>query len=223
MGVIPIRYIIKMRRLNFLQYILHEDKNSLVHSCLTAQLENPSPGDWGLTCLKDLEELDIKWNIPDMENMSKCSFRNIVRKKTAERTLEYLNEIKGRHSKVMHIPHRKLKMQQYLESKYLNVHETKFMFSLRSRMIDVKVNYREKHAHVLCPCCKMEDDSQEHLLSCSKIKAEGTLVSSVPVYQDLFGSNIEKQVNLTRILKKRFEQRKSAPEKVAHVKLFCGL
>jgi hypothetical protein len=35
--------------------------------------------------------------------MSKYSFRNIVRKKTAERTLEYLNEIKGRHSKVMHI------------------------------------------------------------------------------------------------------------------------
>ena len=85
-----------------------------------------------------------------MENMSKCSFRNIVRKKTAERTLEYLNEIKSRHSKVMHIPHSKLKMQQYLETKYLSVHETKFMFSLRSRMIDVKVNFREKHTHVLC-------------------------------------------------------------------------
>ena len=83
MGVIPIRYIIKMRRLNFLQYILHEDTNSLVHTCLTAQLENPSPGDWGLTCLKDLEELDIKWNISDIENMSKCSFRNKVKKENS--------------------------------------------------------------------------------------------------------------------------------------------
>jgi hypothetical protein len=108
-----------------------------------------------------------------------------------------------RHSKVMNITHRKLKMQQYLENK--------FMVSLRSRMINVKVKYREKHAHVLCPCCRMK----EHLLSCSKIK--GILVSSVPVYQDLFGSNIEKQVNLTRILRKRFKKRKMAPKKVAHV------
>ena len=211
MGVIPIRYIIKMRRLNFLQYILHEDKNSLVHSCLTAQLENPSPGDWGLSCLKDLEELDIKWNISDIENMSKSSFRNIVRKKTAARTLDYLNEVKGRHSKVLHIPHMKLKLQEYLETRNLSVQETKFLFALRSRMINVKVNYREKHIDMLCPCCKMEDDSQEHLLSCSGIKADGILASSVPVYQDLFGNNIEKQVNLARILKKRFEQRKSAP------------
>ena len=106
MGVISIRYIIKTRRLNFLQYILHQDENSLVHSCLTAQLENPCPGEWGLTCLNGLEELDIKWNISDMENMSKCSFRNIVRKKTASRTLDYLNENKGRHTKVMQIPPR---------------------------------------------------------------------------------------------------------------------
>ena len=105
----------------------------------------------------------------------------------------------------------KLKMQEYLETRNLSVQETKFFFALRSRMINVKVNYTEKHALVLCPCCKMEEDSQEHLLSCPNIKADGILVSSVPVYQDLFGNNLEKQVNLTRILKKRFEQRKSAP------------
>ena len=111
----------------------------------------------------------------------------------------------------MHITHIKLKMQQYLETRTSSVQETKFLFALRSRMVNVKVNYREKHTNLLCPCCKMEDDSQEHLLSCSEIKEDSILVRSVPAYQDLFGSNVEEQVNLARILKKRFEQRKRAP------------
>ena len=56
MGVAPIRFIIKMRRLNFLQYMLKEDEDSLVHSLLKAQLKNPSPGDWGLAFKEDLQD-----------------------------------------------------------------------------------------------------------------------------------------------------------------------
>ena len=40
LGIVPIRFIIKMRRLNFLQYILQEDENCLIHTFLKAQLEN---------------------------------------------------------------------------------------------------------------------------------------------------------------------------------------
>ena len=36
LGVSPIRSIIKSRRLNFLHYILHEDKQSLIYSFLQA-------------------------------------------------------------------------------------------------------------------------------------------------------------------------------------------
>ena len=38
LGVLPLRYIIKMRRLNFHQFILKEDNNSLIYSFLK--------GDW---------------------------------------------------------------------------------------------------------------------------------------------------------------------------------
>jgi hypothetical protein len=33
-----------------------------------------------------------------------------------------------------------------------------------------------------------------HLLSCSKIEADGAIVGSLPEYQDLFGSNLVKQI-----------------------------
>ena len=60
LGVLPLRYIIKMRRLNFLQYILKEDNNSLIYSFLKAQLEKPTKGDWGQSCQKNLAELEIE-------------------------------------------------------------------------------------------------------------------------------------------------------------------
>ena len=47
LGVIPIRFQIMIRRLNFLQYILFEDKNSLIHQVLKTQLSHPKL--WSMT------------------------------------------------------------------------------------------------------------------------------------------------------------------------------
>ena len=46
-GLLPIRFIIQSRRLNFLQYILKEEKSSLINQFLQAQLMSPTSGDWG--------------------------------------------------------------------------------------------------------------------------------------------------------------------------------
>ena len=46
MGCMPIQYIIKCRRLNFLHYILNKDENSMVNQVLQAQLENSNKDDW---------------------------------------------------------------------------------------------------------------------------------------------------------------------------------
>ena len=53
LGVVPIRYIIKERRLNFLWYILNEDEEAMISMVLKKQLETTVIGDWGDTCKKD--------------------------------------------------------------------------------------------------------------------------------------------------------------------------
>ena len=40
LGTIPIRFILMIRRLNFLQYILKEQEDSLIHRFLVTQIEN---------------------------------------------------------------------------------------------------------------------------------------------------------------------------------------
>ena len=152
LGVVPIRFIIKERRLNFLWYLLNEDKESLVNMFLTKQLESPVSGDWGQTCLKNLEELNIQMTIKEIEKMPEQSFRKLVRKQIVEKALEYLNKQKGKHSKVLHLNHPRLETQSYLEAHEHSIQESRFLFALRSRMVDVKANYREKYFVTLCPC-----------------------------------------------------------------------
>ena len=73
-GCKPIRFLIKMRRLMFLQYILKEDPTSLISTFFHAQDANPSRNDWSLSCRKDIEELDIKMSYDDIREMSSESF-----------------------------------------------------------------------------------------------------------------------------------------------------
>ena len=78
LGVIPIRFIIKIRRLNFLKYILSQQSESLVLHVLEAQMKHPTRNDWGQTVLKDLKGVDIE--IKDLKEMtkkiiSKCRLR----------------------------------------------------------------------------------------------------------------------------------------------------
>ena len=66
-GNIPIRFILKGRRLNFLWYILNEDEDSLLYSFFKAQCENPVRGDWVNTVKSDLDEIDIKMDFESIK------------------------------------------------------------------------------------------------------------------------------------------------------------
>ena len=71
LGVVPIRYIIKERRLNFLWYILNEDEEAMISMVLKKQLETTVTGDWRDTCKKDLEVLGIGLIMKALEYLNK--------------------------------------------------------------------------------------------------------------------------------------------------------
>ena len=59
MGLVPISYIIKERRLMFLHHVLQQKEDSLVFRFCIAQLNSPTYKDWVSTVLEDLEDLDL--------------------------------------------------------------------------------------------------------------------------------------------------------------------
>ena len=139
--------------------------------------------------------------------MSSFKFSSLVKKKERIHTLNYLNSIKARHSKVKHIPHIVLEMEDYLRHNQATTRECKFLFAARCRMLDIRANYSGQHEDTLCPLCENEEDTQQHLMVCEKLCDSGTVVTSLPDYKSLFETKLKEKLYVSRLLKKHFQKR----------------
>ena len=83
----------------------------------------------------------------------------------------------------------------------------KFLFLVRNRMLDLKVNFKGKYTDTLCPCCSLEEDSQQHLLDCSKLTIDGVVVDNLPEYEQLFSEDVTEQIQIARMIKQKFNMR----------------
>ena len=75
-------------------------------------------------------------------------------------------------------------------------------------MLDVKVNFPGTQDNLVCELCGDHNDDQESLLICEKLNETNSLVKKSPEYQDMFSSNVNKQLEISIILKRKFELRK---------------
>ena len=99
---------------------------------------------------------------------------------------------------MMRITHKVLDMADYLRPNQIVNTEAKFVFMLRSRMMDVRMNYYGQHADTLCPLCDSERDTQEHLLVCTELATSNSVVSETPEYKELFGEILEQNISISR-------------------------
>ena len=63
-----------------------------------------------------MEIFGLELSLEEIKEMSEESFKHLVKKKELETSLEYLNseKVKKNHTKVLHIKHSELAMQDYL-------------------------------------------------------------------------------------------------------------
>ena len=143
LGATPLRYILMARRLMFHHYILNEDNESLVNRFFKLQSRKPVKNDWCLTVEQNLETLNITLSETEIKQLSINSYQRIVKTAIKKEALNYLNTLKKKHSKVLHIKHSKLEMQDYLMPSSFSAEVAKFAFQCRSRMLNVGANYKE--------------------------------------------------------------------------------
>ena len=187
-GCKPLRFVIQMRRIMFLQYILKEDKNSLISKFFHAQDSNSCRNDWSLTCRKDLEELSINLSFEEIQSKSKNKFKKLVSEAISSLALSYLNSEKMKLKKVKHIQHTELKLQEYLAPKVTNLKIAKFIYHSRNRILDVRWNFQNKHqCDLTWLLCKDQNfsDGQEHLLFCDKLM-DNKIIQGVYEYEHLY-------------------------------------
>jgi hypothetical protein len=205
MGCLPIRYIVKKRRIMFLHYILHQENESLLQRVFYAQRTNPVRGDWFLTVKEDLRELEIDLSLEKISEMSESSLQKLLKSKVDGKALEFLNN--GKKSKTSHISHKELQLQPYLRPGMETNLQKKFLFQLRARMIDLKANFQGSHSNLDFSLCEKHIDNQESLLSCEKLVSSG-LVPNLPQYSDLFSKDVATQFRISSIFEEKFKLRK---------------
>ena len=99
LGLEPLRYILKQRRLMFLHYILNENEDSLIHQVLQAILDDPKKNDFGFQVKKDIEDLGLNMNFQEIQQMSYGRFKKLVKEKSSTAAFVYLCEKKENQEK----------------------------------------------------------------------------------------------------------------------------
>ncbi len=67
----------------------------------------------------------------------------------------------------------------------LNRKQTSIIFKARTKMLDIKNNFRNKYADLICRACGLKDETQEHVMNeCQEIhKNNSGTVSLEDIFQ----------------------------------------
>ena len=205
LGCIPLRELIRERRLMFLYYILHEEPNSLIYRFFQAQFKNKNKKDWVTTVLNDLEHLDLNHETMEtIKNMNKTSFKKLIKKKIYEKTFENLEKLKSTHSKVEHVEHSDIVMQKYLQPNTVKMtkDDAQLIFKLRCRMTDIKVNLKGKYDEIECGACGIEEENQQHIITCKELNKNR--IREEVEYAKIFNGTVIEKLKIAKIFQENF-------------------
>ena len=128
---------------------------------MTAQELNPVKNNLCLQFKDDLNMCDINLNTSDISTMKKSKFKKLV-------YTQYLLSQKRKHTKLDFLKNT-YRLDPYLASNSITTEEKQTLFKLRTRMVEVKANFKSQYGQDLtCKFCS-EDDTQSHLLSCKEL------------------------------------------------------
>ena len=90
----------------------------------------------------------------------------------------------------------------------MSIEQMKFLFQLRSRMLDFKINFKGGQTNLTCDLCQNHIDDQESLLTCEKLIDHTSITNNLPKYEDIFSEQVNTQLNILSILQERYSIRK---------------
>ena len=122
----------------------------------------------------------------------------MVQERRRNAAFKQLMAAKVQHSKMSSLQYGNLQIQSYLVNKSFHSGDAKLLFSLRTRMANVRNNYKNGYDNLHCPLCCHNLDTQEHLPVCDEIHTCPPDVS----YNDIFSDDCERIRQTFVVLKK---------------------
>ena len=211
-GAAPIRFLISSRRMIYLQTIVKRSDNEVTKKIYQAQKDDPVKGDYIELVKADFELIEESLDESVIMRCGVESYKSFIKAKVRKAALKHLNKMKEKHSKIKAINYSELKPQEYLISPIFNDENVSLLFSLRSRYVECKANFKSRYRDddLKCPFCTEDYADQKHMLGCkvlSKHITSDDLTESKAVYEDIF-NEVRKQKTVTLIFKGLIDIRK---------------
>ena len=142
----------------------------------------------------DMEYLDI--TNADIILRKKNELKKVLKEKSRKTAFQYLIKKAKSHNKIKEILKFDLYNDKFKASNYFTYNRftpdlSNLIFMFRTRMYDVKNNFRKmyKHVSLKCKLCDAADESQEHLYQCEVLtKVIGQRNYN---YEHMFSNNLE--------------------------------
>ena len=189
-GKLPVRYIIERNQLNFLHHIIHLDIEDPVRVMLEKMKKFSGELNWWNKVVKLMEKYEI--SLDNAQNMSKMSFKELVKKKVNAVALANLRgQCQGK-GKTKELAYEALKPQEYLAHLYPS--QAKAVMMGRSKTLNIKEHRPFMYKDMVCRRCGKEEETLQHIVNCGqehKINSAEILDSNNFTY--------DKQLMFTRI------------------------
>ena len=207
LGIIPVKFVIMQKRMNFLYYILNESMDSMLSQVYMAQKEDSRKGDFIDLTNRDRESLNIEYEDEEIKSMTKHSWKKFVKEKVKLAAFTELKNKNSRKEKTKEIHFEELKLSEYLEENERTT-LSQIIFSIRSKTMDIKEYQPWKYENNNCIACGISAETIQYFVSCTSYRNE-----PCKDWTEIYGSNkcVMKTIGLA--IEKRVDERKAIIEK----------
>ena len=170
-GMLSMKFRIYARKLNFINAIKHQDSESLAKQVYLEQVAHNWPG-----LARECQEICEQLKLPNIleENISIPMWKTLVKKACKSEFEKQIKiEMKDK-TKTKDIVNESFEFKKYLKNK--NVHEARIAFKMRTKMLDIKMNFQHDIKYMAdlwqCDSCRRAVDTQTHVLNCSAYQSQ---------------------------------------------------
>ena len=161
-------YRVEEKKLLFLHHLISLPDSSRAKQFYVQQKLNSFPG-----LVLECKQLMSKYELDDITEVqslpTKITWKKQVQAKIKAFCEEQLKtEIRDKYSKLDNIDIENENFESKAYLKELDLSHARIKFKLRSRMLEVKNNFRREHTHAGLECqgCQTSIDTQDHVLFC---------------------------------------------------------
>ena len=187
---------------------MHRDDDELTKKLVICQKETKLNGDFYPQVENDMMMLSISEE--DVTVCSKEKLRTKLKEKIKEAALAHLLDAARSHSKVRDEIYTDMEGMKYMNDPRFTPEIVNLLFKFRTRMFNVRNNFRNKYRNsdTLCPLCKLEEDSQEHLFQCTKLSHDDHNTQ----HNDIYSNDTNKLLQVGSTLSKLCSEREEICE-----------